>query len=117
VPRAGRWLWEARRSGSDGSNDVQDLSTVGHVVVVGSPYHNAKPSTFNTNGHALAMEILWDYVSTNPGRVDPLATCQLSLQENEYVHEAPPRDETTKLIEHPSLHGQSPNNWKIFRIV
>ena len=42
MPRAGRWLWEARRSGSDGSNDVQDLSTVGHVVVVGSPYHNAK---------------------------------------------------------------------------
>ena len=40
MPRAGRWLWEARRSGSDGSNDVQDLSTVGHVVVVGSPYHN-----------------------------------------------------------------------------
>jgi len=42
VPRAGR-LWEARRSGSDGSNDVQDLSTVGHVVVVGSPYHMYPP--------------------------------------------------------------------------
>ena len=39
VPQAGRWLEEAGRSGSDGSNDVQDLSTVGHVVVVGSPYH------------------------------------------------------------------------------
>ena len=27
MPRAGRWLWEARRSGSAGSNDVQDVST------------------------------------------------------------------------------------------
>ena len=39
MPRAGRWLEEAGSSPGDGSNDVQDLSTMGHVVVVGSPYH------------------------------------------------------------------------------
>ena len=40
MPRAGRWLEEAGSSHGNGSNDVQDLSTMGHVVVVGSPYHN-----------------------------------------------------------------------------
>ena len=33
MPRAGRWLEEAGGSRSDGSNNVQDLSTMGHVVV------------------------------------------------------------------------------------
>ena len=33
MPRAGRWLEEAGGSRSDVSNDVQDLSTMGHVVV------------------------------------------------------------------------------------
>ena len=33
MPRAGRWLEEAGGSRSNGSNDVQDLSTMGHVVV------------------------------------------------------------------------------------
>ena len=42
MPRAGRWLEEAGGSRGDGSNDVQDLSTMGHVVVVGSPYHNGQ---------------------------------------------------------------------------
>ena len=39
MPRAGRWLEEAGGSRGDLSNNVQDLSTMGHVVVVGSPYH------------------------------------------------------------------------------
>ena len=42
MPRAGRWLEEAGSSRGNGSNDVQDLSTMGHVVVVGSPYHTAR---------------------------------------------------------------------------
>ena len=42
MPRAGRWLEEAGGSRSDVSNDVQDLSTMGHVVVVGSPYHTVQ---------------------------------------------------------------------------
>ena len=42
MPRAGHWLEEAGRSRSDGSNNVQDLSMMGHVVMVGSPYHNSK---------------------------------------------------------------------------
>ena len=42
MPRAGRWLEEAGGSHSDVSNNVQDLSMMGHVVVVGSPYHNAR---------------------------------------------------------------------------
>ena len=33
MPRAGHWLEEAGGSRSDGSNNVQDLSTMGHVVV------------------------------------------------------------------------------------
>ena len=33
MPRAGRWLEEAGGSRGNGSNDVQDLSTMGHVVV------------------------------------------------------------------------------------
>ena len=33
MPRAGRWLEEAGGSHSDGSNNVQDLSTMGHMVV------------------------------------------------------------------------------------
>ena len=33
MPRAGRWLEEAGGSRGNGSNDVQDLSMMGHVVV------------------------------------------------------------------------------------
>ena len=43
MPRAGRWLEDAGGSRGNGSNDVQDLSTMGHVVVVGSPYHMYPP--------------------------------------------------------------------------
>lgn len=53
----------------------------------------------------LAVEIPWDYVSTNAGGVDPLTTRQLALQENEHMYETVPQDGTTKLTEHPSLHG------------
>ena len=37
VPRAGRWLEEAGGSRSDGLSTVSTV--LGHVVVVGSPYH------------------------------------------------------------------------------
>ena len=64
MPRAGRWLWEARRSGrSDGSNDVQDLSMMGHVVVVGSPYHTVK---FNVSRVFIVVVVLLSVIP--PGK-------------------------------------------------
>ena len=53
MPRAGRWLEEAGGSRGDGSNDVQDLSTMGHVVMVGSPYHTMLQEYFGDSalGH------------------------------------------------------------------
>ena len=41
-----------------------------------------RTSTLTTVDHTLAVEIPWDYVSTNIGRVDPLITHQPRLQEN-----------------------------------
>ena len=39
VPRAGRWLEEAGRNADDGLMTYRMCLRIGHMVVVGSPYH------------------------------------------------------------------------------
>ena len=51
MPRAGHWLEETGGSRSDGSNDIQDLSMMGHVVMGQVTLSHVPPSKWQHPRH------------------------------------------------------------------